>query len=282
MAKRGKPIIALPSTAKTKDGLVSRIVPTLSEGAGVITTRGDSHYVVTEHGVAYLHGRNLRERAMALINIAHPDFRSELLHKAKQRRVVYPDQILPPTRSPYPAQYEWTVKLKDGSKVFIRPIRPADEPMMKEMFYSFSERTRYLRFHGPMESLPHARMQVFCNVDYNEEMALIGIVGEPGEEDVIATARYLHDPAENTAEAAFVVRDDWQNKGLGRHLFNKLVHIGRERGIDRFRAEVLTENILMLNVFRNSDCAVSTTAEGGLVHITVDLNPEAAAQPETA
>ena len=95
MAQGGKPILALPSTAKTKDGVRSRIVPFIQQGAGVVTTRGDIHYVVTEYGVAYLHGKTMRERAMSLINIAHPDFRAELLHAAKRRRLVYADQILP-------------------------------------------------------------------------------------------------------------------------------------------------------------------------------------------
>jgi len=279
LAKNGKPIIALPSIAETKDGIKSRIVASLSEGAGVTTTRGDTHYVVTEYGVAYLHGRNLRERAMALINVAHPDFRSELLHKAKQRRIVYPNQILPPANAPYPSQYEWTVTLKDKQQVFMRPIKPADEPMMKEMFYSFSERTRYLRFHGPMKSFPHARLQVFCNVDYDQEMTLICVVGQPGEEDVVALGCYIHDQGSNTAEVAFSVRDDWQNKGLGSHLFKKLVDIGRERGINTFHAEVLTENLPMLNVFHHSGCTVATQAEGGVVHVTIQLNPQPTKPP---
>jgi 4-hydroxybutyrate CoA-transferase len=83
-SRRGKPIIALPSTAK--DGHVSRIVDVLAEGSGVVTTRADVHYVVTEHGVASLHGRSLRERAAALIEIAHPDFRRELRDAARRRR----------------------------------------------------------------------------------------------------------------------------------------------------------------------------------------------------
>jgi GNAT superfamily N-acetyltransferase len=281
MAKHGKPIIAMPSTAQGKDGLRSRIVATLSEGAGVTTTRGDTHYVVTEYGVAFLHGRNLRERAMSLINIAHPDFRSDLLHQAKRRRIVYANQILPPTRNPYPEQYEFTATLKDGSSVFIRPIRPDDERLVREMFYSFSERTRYLRFHGPIKSLPHARLQVFCNVDYSEEMALIGTVGDPGSEEVIAVGRYLHDAANNTAEVAFVVRDDWQNRGLGRTLYGKLVEIARERGIEKFFAEVLPENIPMLRVFHHSDCSVSTSTEGDVVHVTIGLRPEEK-EPATA
>jgi acyl-CoA hydrolase/GNAT superfamily N-acetyltransferase len=275
MAKNGRPIIALPSTAVTREGTRSRIVATLSEGAGVTTTRGDTHYVVTEHGVAYLHGRNLRERAMALINIAHPDCRADLLHQAKRRKIVYATQILPPARHPYPQQYESTAVLKDNTEVFIRPIRPDDEQMMKDMFYSFSERTRYLRFHGPVKAFPHTRLQVFCNVDYNEEMALIGTIGDPGAEEVIAVGRYLHDAANDTAEVAFVVRDDWQNRGLGKTLFGKLVEIGRERGISKFFAEVLPENIPMLKVFHHSDCAVSTKTDGEVVHVTIDLHPEA-------
>ena len=75
-AKGGVPIIALPSTAK--NGTVSRIATLLQPGAGVVTSRGDVHYVVTEHGVAYLHGKTLRQRAEALIQVADPQFRAEL------------------------------------------------------------------------------------------------------------------------------------------------------------------------------------------------------------
>lgn len=85
-SKGGKPIIALPSTAK--NDTVSKIVPTLQVGAGVVTTRADVHYVVTEYGVAYLHGKNLRQRAEALINIAHPNFRSWLEEEAKKRKLL--------------------------------------------------------------------------------------------------------------------------------------------------------------------------------------------------
>jgi acetyl-CoA hydrolase len=85
-SKGGKPVIALPSTAK--GGRVSRIVDTLAEGSGVVTTRADVHYVVTEHGVAPLFGRSLRERARALIAIADPDFRPELEAAARRRHLI--------------------------------------------------------------------------------------------------------------------------------------------------------------------------------------------------
>jgi len=271
LAPNGKPIIAMPSTAQTKDGLRSRIVASLQEGAGVVTTRGDTHYVVTEYGVAYLHGRNLRERAMSLINIAHPDFRSELLHAAKKRRIVYRNQILPPPAKPYPAEFEASLKIKDGPAILVRPIRPDDEPLMKNMFYSFSEKTVYLRYHGTLRSMPHNKLQVFCNVDYDTEMALVAVVGTAGQEDVIGVGRYLTDAAKISAEMAFVVRDDWQRKGIGTFLFHRLVQIARSHGIHKFHAEVLTENSGMLKIFHRSGMSVETSTDEGVVGIHMEL-----------
>jgi 4-hydroxybutyrate CoA-transferase len=83
-SKGGKPIIALPSTAK--DGTISRIAPRLAHGAGVLTTRADVHYVITEYGIAYLHGKTIRQRAEALIQIAHPKFRNELYDYCEEQR----------------------------------------------------------------------------------------------------------------------------------------------------------------------------------------------------
>jgi len=83
-SKGGKPIIALPATAK--GGTVSRIVPMLTPGAGVVTSRGLTHYVVTEYGTANLHGKSIRQRAEALIQISHPDFRNELYEYCERTR----------------------------------------------------------------------------------------------------------------------------------------------------------------------------------------------------
>ncbi len=274
LAKNGKPIIAIPSTAETPEGVRSRIVATLQEGAGVITTRGDTHYVVTEYGIAFLHGKTMRERAMSLISVAHPDFRSELLHAAKRRRIVYPNQIMPPVQAPYPAQYEETVALRDGSQIFVRPIRPDDESMMREMFYDFSEQTKYLRYHAALKSMPHNKLQVFCTVDYTSEMAIIAIYGPPGEERVVGVARYMTDAEGDSAEVAFTVADDWQRKGLGSYFFNRLVQIGREQGIRTFSAYVLVENSGMLKIFHRSGLVVETVNEGEVVRVEMKL-PEA-------
>ncbi|MCP3860146.1 MAG: acetyl-CoA hydrolase, partial [Phycisphaeraceae bacterium] len=93
MSRGGKPIIALPSTAK--DGTISRIATHINAGGGVVTSRGDVHYIVTEWGVAYLHGKTVRERALGLINVAHPDFRQELLDFVKEKHYVAMTDRLP-------------------------------------------------------------------------------------------------------------------------------------------------------------------------------------------
>jgi acyl-CoA hydrolase/GNAT superfamily N-acetyltransferase len=267
MSINGKPIIAMPSTADTPNGLKSRIVATVQDGAGVTATRGDAYYIVTEYGVAFLHGRNLRERAMALINIAHPDYRSDLLYAAKRRRIVYADQIIPPPRRPYPAELETTYSLEDGRTVLVRPIKPDDEPLIKEMFYSFSEQTVYLRYHALLKSMPHNRLQVFCHVDYDTEMAFVATVGPPGEEDIIAVGRYMCDPAKELAEVAFVVRDDYQRQGLGSYLFKRLVEVASARGIRKFEASVLAENVGMLTVFHRSGLVKNTSTDAGVVRV---------------
>lgn len=278
LAKYGKPIIAISSTANTPEGTVSRIRTTLSDGAGVITTRGDVHYVVSEYGIAYLHGKTIRERAMSLINIAHPDFRSDLLHGAKRRRLVYANQIMPPAQTPYPEQYEWHTKLHDGTEVLIRPIKPDDEPLIREMFYSFSEQTVYLRYHGTLKSMPHNKLQVFCNVDYDQEMALVGVIGQAGHEDIIGVGRYMTDAAKTSAEFAFAVRDEWQRQGLGTRLFDRLIGIARENGIRNFAADVLAENSGMLKIFHRSGMNVTTTTDDGVVRVVMTVPDEVHAE----
>ena len=155
-SRGGKAIIALPSTAR--DDTVSRIVPHLTEGAGVVTTRGDVHYVVTEYGIAYLHGRSIRDRVLSLINIAHPKFRNELIEAAKRQQYVPADQIeLPWEQVRYPEELERYEVLKDGTEIFFRPVKPTDEPAMAEMLYSLSKesvRTRYFTHRWRFRTRP--------------------------------------------------------------------------------------------------------------------------------
>jgi len=265
LSRRGRPIIALTST--TLDGQHSRIVPTLTHGAGVVTTRGDVHYVVTEYGVAFLHGKNIRERAMALISIAHPDVRPDLLNFCKERKYVYPDQMLPMGHGVvYPEGLETVFTTDNGREVYIRPIKPTDESLVREMFYGLSEQSIYYRFFAHIKTMPHEKAQFLVNLDYQEQMAIGAYAGEEPCYKMVGLAQYIRNPNTNMAEPAFLVLDGWQNVGLGRFLFRHLVRIARKNGIEGFTAEVLSENRAMINIMKGSGYKITTHFEED-VHI---------------
>jgi len=278
-SKGGKPIIALPSTAE--GGTVSRIVPTLKPGAGVVTSRGDVHYVVTEHGVAYLHGKTMRERATALIQIADPRFRPWLLAEAKARHIVYADEIEPRfTMATYPAQYERWLELGEGAHVFLRAVRPTDEPALREFFYELSPDTVYERFFGFLPSMSHQRRQEWLNVDYDSEMVFVATTGPDGDESIVAVAGYDRDARSNLAEVALVVRDDFQGRGLGTRMLEALVEAAREHGIAGFTAVVRADNAPMLAVFHGATPSLESTLVGDTYQITMRFTEAPAAHHE--
>ncbi len=267
-SRGGKPIIALPSTAS--GGTISRIVPRLDDGAGVVTTRGDVHWVVTEYGAVNLHGLNARERAMALISIAHPKFRPWLMAEAKQRRLIYADQIEPPVWTPvYPKQLEMRAKAKDGTPVALRPIRATDEELLREMFYRLSRETIQSRFFSAQKYLPHDALQRFCSIDYERDMTLVACKLEGDRERALGWAQYSVDVATGLAEVAFVVDDVWQGRGIGTLLMRRLTEIAEARGLRGFTAIVLHSNARMLRVFEKCGHPVEVQNEGETVMIRI-------------
>ncbi len=269
-SRGGKAIIAMPSTAK--DGKISRIVPHLTEGAGVVTTRGDVHYVVTEYGTAYLHGKSIRERVVSLVNIAHPKFRNGLIQAAKAQKYVYADQIeLAWDQVRYPEELERTETLHDGTEIFFRPVKPADEPALSEMLYSLSEESVRTRYMTRTIAFPHKDVQQLANIDYSRDVAIIGVVPGVSSEQVVAIAQYFLDPKTQAAEVAFVVQDEWQQKGMGTFLLDYITQIAKQRGVKRFYAKVLPNNKPMLAIFHNSGYKVNTEFDGDVYSITYDL-----------
>lgn len=269
-SRGGKPIIAMPSTAK--NGQVSRIVPHLTEGAGVVTTRGDVHYVVTEYGIAYLHGKSIRERVLDLINIAHPKFRKELIQAAKTQNYIYQDQIeLSWDQVSYPEELEHYDTLKDGTEIFFRPIKPTDEPAFAEMLYSLSEESVRTRYMTRTVAFPHKDIQQLTNIDYKKDLAIVGVVPGVSGEEIVAIAQYFLDPKTQAAEVAFLVQDEWQQKGMGTFLLEYVTKIARQRGVKRFYAKVLPNNKPMLAIFHNSGFKVNTEFDGDVYSITYDL-----------
>ena len=260
LAPEGKPIIALPSTAKK--GTVSRIVPHLTEGAGVVTTRGDVHYIATEYGVAYLHGKSLRERAVSLINIAHPKFRDELMTQAKALKYIFEDQIIP-SEAIYPVEIEHTMNF-DDLELFFRPVKPSDERLLQEFLYHLSEKSVYQRFFQNMKAFPHDLAQNMVSVDYREKMGIVGVCGSPGNIRIIANGHWIMNVNNNTAEVAFAVADKYQRRGIGTHLLKLMMRIAKEQGILGFEASVIGGNVAMMNVFKKSGCVLHTKYDSGM------------------
>lgn len=248
LARNGRTILTLPST--TDSGTVSRIVPLLREGTGVTFNRGDVQYVVTDYGIAYLHGKNIRERAMALIAIAHPEFRPWLINEAKRLNLIYQDQaFIPGDKGVYPETFETYRTTKSGQEVFLRPVKISDEPLLKDFYYSLSEKTLYRRFISMRKDMPHERLQEFVIIDYTEAMVLLAILQHEEREEVIGVGEYYLNPGAHTAEASFTVKDGYQGQSIGTMLLTYLTFIAKKHGLLGFTAETLFENTPMLRVF---------------------------------
>lgn len=238
-SKRGKPIIAFPSTAKK--GEASRIVGQLSSGAGVVTSRGDVRFVVTEYGITNLFGKSIRQRALELIQLAHPKFRDELMTYVKGHRYVYFDQKHYNKTKGYPTHME-EVATFSGQKFRARPIRISDEGKLQEFFYSHHEETLYQRYLYLPKAMPHEIAQKLVDLDYNRNMALVILEAGEFSDRIIAVGRLAEKKAGGPVELSFIVHDDFQGKGMGKYLCRKLFDFAKERKIQKITAFCLLSN----------------------------------------
>lgn len=270
MSHGGKTILALQSTAE--NGAVSRIVPFLKEGAGVTLTRGDVHYVVTEYGIAYLHGKNIRERAMDLIAIAHPEFRPMLIEEAKKLNLIYKDQaFIQGAGGEYPEALETYRTTKTGLKIFLRPVKISDEHLLKDFFYSLSADSMYYRFISRRIDMIHERLQRFVAIDYSKEMVILAAAKRNDNEIIAGMGQYFIEENTHTAEVAFVVRDDFQKQGIGAELLNYLTFLAKKNGLLGFTAEVLIDNKPMLNLFERTGFSIEKRAEAGVYEMKISF-----------
>jgi len=268
LAPGGKTILALPSTALNES--VSRIVPVLQEGAGVTLTRGDVHYVVTEYGIAYLHGKNIRERAMDLMAIAHPKFRPWLIEAARKRTLIYKDQVfIPGEKGMYPEELETFRTTRQGLDILLRPVKITDEPMLKDFFYDLSEDSMYLRFFSVRKDMPHQRLQDFVAVDYTRKMEILATIAEKEKEIIVGLGQYELNLDMHTAEVALVVRDEFQGKGVGTELLSYLAYLARRQGLLGFSAEVLVENRSMIRLFEKLGFDTRKRREEGVYEMSM-------------
>ena len=250
MAPQGKSILVLPSTAR--NGSVSRIVPFLKEGTGITLTRGDIHYVITEYGIAYIHGRSLRERAMSLIAIAHPAFQPALLEQAKRQNLIYESRVYAPGKKGlYPEHLETRRKTKTGLEVFLRPVKTSDEAKLRDF----------------LSPLPAATGGEICRdflhaarepgdaglVDYTREMAILALLKGDDEETFVGLGKYVMSDDRHTAEVAVLVSESRRNLGVGTEILWYLKRIARRRGLLGFTAKVAKENEPALRLFDKMD-----------------------------
>jgi len=268
----GKPIVCLAS--RTDDG-ASRIRPLLEEGEGVAVARSDVHYVVTEYGIAYLFGRSIRERALALIEIAHPSVREELLAAAKELGYLGPKQALK-SRRDYPVEEERRVALRGGEEVLVRPSKATDVRAMQDLFYSLREEDVYTRFFTKLDSFSDAKAQHLCTVSYEDEMAFVAVLGDLEQERIVGGCCYYLDPSTNLADVAYMIHPDWQGKGLGTVLQARLVEYARQRGLRGFTADVLTANQGMIKVFEKSGCRIERRVVSGVYELKLLFGEERA------
>ncbi|MDO9559820.1 MAG: GNAT family N-acetyltransferase [Syntrophales bacterium] len=274
LSKNGRTIFALPSRSRKGE---ANIVLSVADYAYQFSNRESLDTVITEYGVAYLTGRTLRERAQALIDIAHPDDRAELVRQAKNARILYADQIyFAESGRLYPENIACTHTFRDNLRIHFRAIKPSDEDEMRRLFYRFSDQAVYYRYFSPIKTMPHDRMQEYVNVDYRSMMSIVGVIEESGRERIIAEARYARrkDKDRRYADTAFIVDESYQGRGVATFLFNLLIRIARENGVEGFTADVLADNKSMLKVFEKAPFSVQAVLAYGAYELTIPFIDE--------
>jgi len=249
MSEGGFSIIIIPSTAQ--NGEISRIVPHLSEGAGVATTRGDIDIIVTEYGIAEMRRKSIYQRVMELARIAHPKFRKDLIEEAKKRHYIFPDQLPPTTQDLlFLDQYLYSKKLANGKTIDFRPLLPSDEFESRHFYYSLQEDSIYYRFFNKRKVFSRDMLQKqWAQVDYRRNMTLIGLMQLGKRKQIVAIGSYAEADADS-AEVAFLVKERLHGMGIASYLLEILETIAKENNYKQFLATVLAENRKMISVFQ--------------------------------
>jgi acetyltransferase len=206
--------------------------------------------LATPEGVVALDARVLVDRAAA----AHPG--KPYAHLALR---------------PYPEEFVRGVRLRDGTEVTFRPIKPEDEPLWMALLGSCSRESLYSRFRYLFFWQSHDVASRYCYIDYDREMAIVAESGEGDGRRLAGVGRLVAEPGRGSAEYAVLVQDDWQNKGLGGMLTDFCLEIARLWGITRITAITTTDNPRMIAVFEKRGFSVARDVETSLVEVSKDL-----------
>jgi len=269
----GRTVFALPSRNLKGE---TNIMLSVEEFPNQFTNRESLDIIATDYGVASLRGKTVRERALALIDIAHPDDRGDLVKMAKTSNILYRDQIyLNESGHLFPHDIAYTHTFKDNITIHFRVIKPSDEDDMRRLFYRFSDQAVYYRYFSPIKTMPHMKMQEYVNVDYNRIMSIVGIIEEEGLERIIAEARYVRlKDRPSFADVAFITDEKYQGVGIGSFMLKTLMKIAIKRDIEGFTADVITDNKPMLKVFEKSGYPVHAVVNFGTYELTIPFTSE--------
>jgi acyl-CoA hydrolase len=271
MSNEGKSILMMTSTRD--DGSDSRIVPMLQNSA-VVVPRGEVQYVVTEYGSVNLFGKSIQERAIALISIAHPDFRDQLFDQAKELGLLGPERSLrEEMHATYPLHLEESRFIND-QKITFRPVKLTDERPIQEHYYRLDKIDVTSRFFHEKTSFVSKQIERTFIIDYSKDLTIVAVVGEPGYERVLAVGEYYMDQESNLAEIAFSVEKNWQGRGLSTIVIKKLAEAAKGNGIDGFSAYTSQDNNRMIKLFHSLDYEVKITAQGDMVYLEARFENE--------
>ena len=273
ISRGGRTVIGLPSRDSKGN---PNIMVMLRSLRNQFHMRESIDVVVTEYGIANLKWRTIRERAQALIDIAHPNDREKLVQQAKEKKILYSDQIfLSESSHLYPMDVSTEHTFKGGLKVRFRAIKPSDEEVMRRLFYRFSNKTVYSRFFYPIKTMPHDKMQEYVNIDYSRVMSVIALIGGSDQETIIAEARFVKDEVSSYGDVAFVVDEKYQGLGIATYIYEMLIRLAKERGLKGFTADVLQENKGMMKVFENSYLPINARLQNGIYKLKIPFDAQA-------
>jgi L-amino acid N-acyltransferase YncA len=224
--------------------------------------------VITEFGISYLFGRSIRERTVALIEVAHPAHRAALFAKARELGYIGAEHTLKNLRA-YHVEEEQQLALKGGRSVLVRPAGSSDSDGIRDLFHRLSERDRYTRLLRKVKGMSHRDVQRPCNLNFENEVAFVPTLGPRENRQVVAHACYFTDPSTNPAETAFMVHPDWQGCGLGSTLQAQLARHARGRGVRGFVAEIMAGNDHTVRLARAAAGNVSVKSSGSTVRATL-------------
>jgi len=270
LSKGGKPIIALPST--TSDGKISRIVAHITEGGGVVTSRGHVAYVVTEFGIASLQGKSIRERALELIRIAHPKFRDKLLADVRKHYWVPEYQESSPSSVPELGVIELKKFIFADISYILRPLSPSDERKLQEFFYSHNKETLMMRYNHHVTQMTREKSCNLVSVNQHKDLALCFTTKDHLGEFIQAVARYYYIESMNSGEVAFVIKESLRGRGMARTLLNEMIGVAKKRNLDCLVACVRNDNASMLKVFEKAGFVRQPSEDFDEVSLKLALN----------